>query len=119
VFGLGQTSVLVSVVSINDSIIERSNSYTFTAQAPGYLPAAGAIAVVDNDLPVVTLTLGAGSVSEGAGANATFGLLTRTPVANESLTLTLTSGDTNVARVPQQRDHPARTGDTDLPHRRR
>ena len=100
VFGLGQTSVLISVVSINDSIIERSNSYTFTAQAPGYLPAAGAIAVVDNDLPVVTLTLGANSVSEGAGANATFGLLTRTPVANESLTLTLTSGDTNVARVP-------------------
>lgn len=99
-FGLGQTSVLVSVFSINDSQIERSNSYTFTVQAPGYMPAAAAIPVIDNDLPAVTLTLGAASVSEGAGANATSGLLTRAPAANEPLTLTLASGDTNIARVP-------------------
>lgn len=99
-FAAGQVSVIVPVLSINDSQIERSNSYTFTVQAPGYSPAAAALPVLDNDLPVVTLTLGAASVSEGAGANATAGTLVRVPAANEPLTVTLISGDTNIARVP-------------------
>ncbi len=99
-FAAGQSSTNVSVLALNDSQIELSNTLTIAANAVGYAPASATLTVLDNDLPVLVFTLSATSVSEGAGPNAVSATITRDDIAGEPLTLYLFSGDTNIARVP-------------------
>jgi hypothetical protein len=54
----------------------------------------------DNDVAQLSLTIAAGSISEGAGSTATTATVTRNTDTSAALTVTLSSTDTGEATVP-------------------
>ncbi|KAB2654424.1 MAG: hypothetical protein DVB31_16735, partial [Verrucomicrobia bacterium] len=96
----GLASATFAVVAVEDTLVERTNTYTLTVTAPGHPDAAASVTIEDNDVPNVVLALAAHTVSEGAGANATSATVTRSPVSNRAVTVALVSSDPTVAKVP-------------------
>lgn len=96
----GSNSVSFTVSAQDDSLVEPTAGYGFSAQAAGFLPADATVQVLDDDVPQVTLTLASPSVSEAAGASATLATVTRSPVSARSLVVELTSSDVTEATVP-------------------
>ncbi len=96
----GLASATFAVVAVEDTLVERTNTYTLTVTAPGHPDAAAGVTIEDNDVPNVVLALAAHTVSEGAGANATSATVTRSPVSNRAVTIALVSSDPTVAKVP-------------------
>ena len=103
----GSNQVVFTVTAADDSLVEPALSYSFSAQAAGFLPASAAVQVFDDDVPQVTLTVASPTVSETAGAQATLATVTRAPVSARSVTLELTSSDTSEAAVPARVTIPA------------
>lgn len=103
----GSNSVAFNLSAQDDSLVEPTATYGFTAQAAGFLPADATVQVLDDDVPQVTLTLASPSVSEAAGASATLATVTRSPVSARSLVVELTSSDVSEATVPARVTIPA------------
>ncbi len=108
-------SVTFESTAVDDAFVERTNTYVLTARSAGFREASATVTVEDNDRPSVTLTLAAGTVSEGAGPNATSATVTRTPVSPRALTIGLNSGDTTAARVPASVTIPANQASVSFP----
>ncbi|MBN2578525.1 MAG: hypothetical protein JXB10_05990 [Pirellulales bacterium] len=64
------------------------------------IEASDTLEVTDNDVPTLTLTIAAPSVSEAAGPGATTATVTRDPVSADPLVVYLSSSDTSEAEVP-------------------
>jgi hypothetical protein len=111
----GQASVTVTATAVDDAFVERTNTYVLLARSAGFRDAALTLTVEDNDRPVVTLSLAAATISEGAGPNATSATVTRSPVSARALTLGLTSANPNAARVPASVTIPANQAAVSFP----
>lgn len=96
----GMVSTNVVVTAVDDSLIERTNTYIITATALGHLPSSAALTVEDNDIPNVTLSLASRTVSEGAGPNATAGTVTLPSPRPRNIVVLLQSSSPTVAQVP-------------------
>ncbi|WP_165235209.1 Ig-like domain-containing protein, partial [Aquisphaera insulae] len=100
VFAAGEASVTVTLETVDDAIIEKAKQVTVTAVAAGYTSGAGLVDVLDDDVPTLSLTVAPSAFSEGAGASAATGTVTRDVVTDQPLTVKLASGTTSKATVP-------------------
>jgi len=111
----GIASVTFDLTAREDDLIERTNLYTLTASAPGVPSVATSVAVIDNDVPTVTLVLAQRTVSEGAGANATYATLTRSPVTSRPVAVSIESGNTAAVHVAANATIPANLASITFP----
>jgi uncharacterized protein (DUF697 family) len=95
-------SISFTVSAVEDSLVERTNNYTLTAAATGFISDSDTVRIRDNDIPDLTVTLASHAVSEGAGPNATSGTVTRSFPSVRNLVVALFSGNTTAALVPSQ-----------------
>jgi hypothetical protein len=93
-------SVAFNVTALGDTLVEPTNTHSFTASAAGFQSAMASLSIEDDDLPNVTITLALQTVGEDTGANATTATVTRDRNSPRALSLTLSCSDTNTARVP-------------------
>jgi uncharacterized repeat protein (TIGR01451 family) len=111
----GESQRAFTLNAVEDTLVERTNSYTVTAAAAGFAPASVSVSVEDNDRPAVSLSLTSRTVSEGAGPNATTATLTRSPVTSRAVTVAMVSGDPNAVRVPTSVVIPANGASVSFP----
>jgi hypothetical protein len=96
----GQTSATFAIGAIDNSLVDGSQDVTITAQATGLQNATALITVTDDDQPILTLSVTPSTLSEGAGANAATGTVTRnTPTASAQV-VNLSSSDQSEIAVP-------------------
>jgi Ca2+-binding RTX toxin-like protein len=98
----GETSTTFEVQAIDDTLIERSQSYSVIATTQGFVSASDGITVTDNDRPNLSVSLDSDRISEGAANPATIGTVTRDIVTEGELVVLLASSNTSEARVPKQ-----------------
>ncbi len=98
----GKTSTTFEVKAIDDTLIERSQSYSVIATTPGFVSASDGITVTDNDRPNLSVSLDRDRISEGAANPATIGTVTRDTVTERDLVVLLASSDSSEARLPKQ-----------------
>ena len=96
----GAASVTFPVTVVNDGQIDGNQTTMITASAAGFQPGSDSADVVDDNIPSLTLSLTAATVSEAAGANATTGTVSIAKPAISPITIALTSSDTTAATVP-------------------
>ncbi|MET0123452.1 MAG: hypothetical protein ABW124_20635 [Candidatus Thiodiazotropha sp. 6PLUC9] len=104
----GETSVIVPVTPVDDDIIDGTQYPTITASAPGFDPVTQDVAVLDDDVPELTIEPAPGAeidangnpvvVENGSPSDAL--LISRTGPTDEPLTVTLSSDDEGEATVP-------------------
>ncbi len=97
-----QTSVSFEITAQDDSFLDGNIPVTVTASASGFTNGADGVTVTDSEVgsPALTVTLDPASASEGKGANASIGTVTRNTDTTGKLTVTLSSSDTTEATVP-------------------
>lgn len=93
----GESSAAFTAATVNDTAIEKVESVKLTATATGFDPAEASVRVLDDDLPVLTLTLSAASDFEGAGVT---GTVSRATVTDRPLVVKLQSSDATEATAP-------------------
>ncbi len=103
----GQSSISISVPTINNLELENNTIVSLTASANSFTSANSQIEVVDDDIPLLTVSISSSTFSEGAGAAAAVGTITRSIVSNQPLTIRLVSSDTTEATVPAEVTIPA------------
>lgn len=86
-----QAAATVEVVPVDDFLLEPTLEYELRAAAPGYQTAAARLAIEDNDVPQITVTVDRPSVSEGDGPQAANLTVTRSPVGPQAIEVDLTS----------------------------
>ena len=92
-----QSSVTFTVNTVDDTLLDGTQSVTFTASAAGYISGNRSIDVTDAESLSVAIT--STSISENAGT--TTGTVTRSNTDNAlPLTVTLLSSNTSAATVP-------------------
>lgn len=98
----GAMAVSFDVLAVDDNLVEGTIDYTLTVSANGFAAAVADVAVLDNDLPFVTVSLASATVSEGAGPQATMATVTRSIVSARSLAVDLESSNPSAAQVPNR-----------------
>ena len=93
-----QASVVVSLDAVHDTDLEGDNTSIISASAPGHIGDTANLLIVDDDIPALTLSISPGNISEDGGV-ATIGI-TRSPIANFSMTVELTQSDPSAATMP-------------------
>lgn len=83
----GQTKVDVTVEAKEDDVPDVEQVVTFTASAAGYNSASMNIALIDDDVPTLQLTLTPNAVSEASGPLAVVAKLRRTDNINKVVTV--------------------------------
>ncbi len=98
----GASSATFAIAAINNNIENATQSVTITASATGLDSDAATLSVTDDDeLPTLTVTLAASTVSEASGSNVTSATIERTGTdLTNALTVALASSDTSEATVP-------------------
>ncbi len=105
---VGATSVTFDVAAVDDTEIDGAKTVTILAAATGFASDSEDVTVNDNDVSsVLSVTIAPGSISEGAGASAATGTVTRTGDSTNALTVTLTSDNTSEVTVPETVTIPA------------
>ncbi len=107
-FAAGVTSRMIDVQTVDDGLNEPMESFTVTladleSLVPGVLTATGTI--IDNDDPVLTVTLLAERVGESSGT--TSATLSRNTETTAELVVSLSSSDATEAVVPATATIPA------------
>jgi hypothetical protein len=97
----GQTSASGAVVAVDDLLVETTQAYRLTASSPGLTSSFAVVTVLDNDRPQVALEITPSHASEGSGGSVLSGLVTRTPVTEQPVTLTLASDNPQALIVPK------------------
>ncbi|MEQ9407227.1 MAG: Calx-beta domain-containing protein [Fuerstiella sp.] len=101
VIPIGASSATFDIAAVDDAVVDGSQNTTITATATGYTSDNAAITVTDNDTLALSLSINPASVSEGAGATAAVGTVTRNSAdLTGALTVTIASNDTSAATVP-------------------
>lgn len=90
----GETTVSVTVPSVNDDIPNIEQAVKFTVSAAGYNPASVFTTLLDDDMPTLALILTPTAVSETAGPLALTATLSRTSNIDKNVTVKL-SDDSN------------------------
>lgn len=73
----GQTSVTFAITPVNDTDADNKQSVTVTATAVGYKAGTKAVSITDDEVPALSLTFGATTLSEVEPGNSTTGTVTR------------------------------------------
>ncbi|MAE66406.1 MAG: hypothetical protein CMJ18_19220, partial [Phycisphaeraceae bacterium] len=103
----GQASATFDIAAEQDAIVDGTQTVTITAGEAGHVDGTDTLDVTDIDVPILTLTILPVSVSEGAGAMAAVGTVTRNTDTTSALTVNLASDDTTEATVPLTVEIPA------------
>lgn len=85
----GENEVSVEVTAVDDARPDLTHSVTFTFTGGGYEPGDVVVALHDNDMPTLSLTLTPATVSEGAGPTSVIATLSRADHTESELTLRL------------------------------
>jgi subtilase family serine protease len=103
------------IAAVEDTQIESDTGYELTVSAVGAVGDTKSVKVIDNDLPAVSLTFAQSEISEGAGANATMGTLSRSPVSDRALNIALQNSDATEVLVPGTLTIPANADSISFP----
>jgi hypothetical protein len=98
----GSNAISFVLLASDDDLVEPPSDYTITASAPGFANGAVNLAILDDDLPNVTVMLANHTVSEGAGPQATSVTISRDVVTQRQLVLDVVSSDPTAALVPSR-----------------
>lgn len=94
-----QNSATFAVTAVDDAIRDATQNSTITASAAGMTSGSASVAVTDNEIDNITLSIVPGAISENAGAAT--GTVTRFVGSNLApLVVNLSSNDTTEATVP-------------------
>ncbi|MCZ7639948.1 MAG: hypothetical protein M5U12_30215 [Verrucomicrobia bacterium] len=96
----GANSTTFTILAIDDSLVEPPREVTVEASATGYVSAAAALTVNDDDLPAFTLSLAADTVSEAGGVAATTATISRGVASPRSLSVLLENSNPDAVIVP-------------------
>ena len=102
-----QASAPFLVQAEDDTLVEANHDYSVSASAPGFISGSATVEVSDDDIPELTVRLAAHEVSEGSGALATTGTVSRDRVGPRALVVALESSNVNAAQVPSTVTIPA------------
>ncbi len=97
-FAAGERSTTFDISVIDDSIAAGDSLTTISASVNGFVNGDTDIAVIDNEVPSLTLTFAQNTLVEG---DSVLGRLTRNTPTTDGLTVTLTSSAPAVASVAQ------------------
>jgi YD repeat-containing protein len=96
----GASSVTFPVGTINNHVVEGTQTATITASASGDVSGSGTLTVTDTNLPTLTVVLNSHTVNETDPNPATYGTVTRNTSTTSALTVSLLSNDTKKLTVP-------------------
>ena len=96
----GATSVTFPVGTINNHVVEGTQTATLTASATGEVSGSGTLTVTDTNVPTLTLVLNTHTVNETDTNPAAYGTVTRNTLTTSALTVSLVSNDINKLTVP-------------------
>ncbi len=103
-FAAGQNTVDITVIPIDDNVVETAETVIFNLQSGNNYSLnaqnTAVVTIADNEVPSLTLSVNPSSFAENAGANAATVTLTRNGLTTSALTVNLTSSDTTEATVP-------------------
>ncbi|MBO7684724.1 MAG: leucine-rich repeat domain-containing protein, partial [Kiritimatiellae bacterium] len=109
----GEEYAEFTLASVNDTSSELAAALSLRASASGYASAQYDFTLEDDDIPGVSFTLSPEAVSEGAGLNAVYAVLSRTDDDAEKLkkaiTVYLTTSEENALILPSSVTIPANT----------
>ena len=95
----GVTSATFQVTPVNDTIVEGNRNVDITASTAGFATGGLQLEVVENDIPALSLDLATSVISEGVGAVATYGTVTRSIVTDTPVVVALFA-DIGRVRLP-------------------
>ncbi len=96
----GATSVTFAVGTINNYVVEGTQTATLTASVTGMVSGSGTLTVTDTNVPTLTLALNTHTVNETDPNPAAYGTVTRNTSTSSALTVSLSSAETNKLTVP-------------------
>ena len=103
----GVTSVTFAVGTINNDVVEGTQTATLTASATGMAPGSATLTVADTNVPALAVVLNSHTVNETDTNPATYGTITRNTPTTSSLTVSLFSSNTSKLTVPSTVTIPA------------
>jgi subtilase family serine protease len=95
-------SVTFSLLAPQSTIIAPAKNYTVGASASGYAGTIANLTVLNNNAPMLALSLDPTNISEAGGPFAAVGTVSRAPVSDQAVTIALASTNTGAAVVPAQ-----------------
>ena len=93
------TSPAFNIAAVNDNLVDGTQTVTITATATGLTDGTDTLNVTDDDVPTLTLSIAADSISETAGTGATTATVTRNTNTSSAQVVTLASSDATEATV--------------------
>ncbi len=103
-----ETSVTFSIDAVDDIFVDGDVLVSISAAATGFNSGSASVTVLDNDVLTLFLTVNKTTISEGDGANAATGTVTRNSLdLSAPLVVTLNSTDPTEASVSQTVTIPA------------
>lgn len=111
----GQLQAAFTITATQNSEIQAPTQLRITASAAGSRSAEKTILLVDDDTPILTLSLDRTLVTENAGAAAAIATLTRAPASALPLTVNLTNSDPSEAEIPATVTLPAGAASVSFP----
>ncbi len=96
----GATSVTFPVGTINNNVVEGTQTATLTASATGELSGSATLTVTDVNVPTLSLVLSNHTVNETDANPAAYGTVTRNTPTTDALTVSLLSNETNKLTIP-------------------
>jgi subtilase family serine protease len=103
----GAAATNFAALAVDDNLVEGLIEYSLSAAAAGFNGATTNVVILDNDLPAVVISLASGTVSEGAGPQATVATVTRSLLSARALAVDLESTNPAAALVPVRVTIPA------------
>lgn len=98
----GQTGTQFTIGAIDNAVAEGNSAVTITIQAADHDDGVKVLTVTDDDVATLTVSLDPATVSEGDGAAASGGTVTRNTDNSALLTVNLASDKEDEATVPAQ-----------------
>lgn len=107
VIAAGQTSAVFAVTAADDTRVEPARIAVIEAAAMGFVGSSTALAIEENDLPQLTLSLANTLVREGAGTAATTATISRGNPSPRPLAIELENNHPSLVAVPATISIPA------------
>ena len=103
-------SVAFPILAVQNTVIAPAQTYTISAFANGYATATTNLTVLNDNAPTLALSLDKTNINETDGPFAAIATVTRQPVTDQPVTVSLFSKNSAAALVPGQVIIPALTG---------
>jgi len=95
-------SVSFTVLTVQKTFIDPAQIYAISVSASGYQGASANLTVLNNNAPTLSLMLSSTNIEETAGPFAAIGSVSRLPITDQAVTISLTSTNPGAATVPAQ-----------------